>query len=121
MTINGDETIDDTIPAGMTADACARIAANHALQAHAAIGALTREVSDLKVTVHEGFARLGARLGEARRKLTSVSSEVEDSKVHELKMLRRERSRWKWGFITCAFLVVAGVVTALVLHAMHLQ
>jgi hypothetical protein len=87
--------------------------------AHAAIGQLTCEIGDLKVTVHEGFARLGARLGETRRLLTSVSSEVEDTKTHELRMLRRERSRWKWGFITAMFLVTSGVVTTLILHGLH--
>lgn len=95
------------------------MAANHALAAHAAIGQLTREVGDLNVTVHEGFARLGARLGETRRQLHSVSDEVEDTKTHELRMLRRERSRWKWGFITAMLLVVSGVATALILHALH--
>jgi hypothetical protein len=98
----------------------AEIAINHALDLSAAIGKLTAEVAGMRVEMRQSFARLGERVGEARRRLSSVSDELDDTKSHDLKMLRRDRDRWRWAFIGAGFTIGTTAIAAAVLHALHL-
>lgn len=104
-----------------TPEEWAQIAANHALDAHQAVGALTGEVSKLTLEVQsmrrdmiQGFADLGVRVRKTRVELVSltdeIKDEIEDTKVRDLrKLVSSHQKRWK---IVVGVLV--SVVTALV-------
>lgn len=90
-------------------------AANHALDAHAALGQVMREIADLRREVREGFAKFHV----TRKELASLSDEFEDTKIRNLrKELRVHKSRWRW-IVGVLGAIIAGLTIALIAHLLH--
>lgn len=80
------------IPPGLTAEEYAHLSAeaaaesaNHLLANSQELGSMARELSEVKEDVAEGFEALGVKLRRARKKLASLSDEIEDTKTRHLR------------------------------------
>jgi hypothetical protein len=103
-----------------TPEEWARIAADHALAAHQGLGTLAAEVSSLRKDMTEGFKRLGVKVRAARGEMASISDEIEDSKVHNLRVeLRQYKARSKW-VISLGTAVIVLVLGGVILHLLHI-
>ncbi len=99
-------------------------AANHALDAHGALGKVAGDmgrmsgsVDALKLAMIDGFRDLGVKMKTHRGKLDSLTDEWEDTKVTNLrKELRTHKARWKW-ILGVASTVLAAVIVAIIVHA----
>jgi predicted RNase H-like nuclease (RuvC/YqgF family) len=121
-----------------------RAAAEHALAAHQAIGSLSAEVAaqkgmllaqqtsitEFRQEVRESFRELGIKqkretkkiqkvekdLNETQKDVTELAEEVEDSKIHNLRVLAGKYRWWKRVALSGAGLTLVGVLTAIIAH-----
>lgn len=80
------------------------------------ISFLRKEVEELHGEMRDGFSQLGVKLKKTRQKLSSLESEVEDTKSHDLRIMAGKYRWWKRTMIATVIGVATTVAASLILY-----